>query len=122
MTPRSPPESKYEIGDIGVWPDVHPNVPRVTPGEPADKAGIKPGDVILAINGEPIVLPSQLVGIIGRNTGKPITVTVRRDGQRRNFTVVPITGCTGVGGDRGASASGSARKRRRSSPASFRRS
>jgi regulator of sigma E protease len=101
VTPVSAPENKYEIGDIGVWPDAHPNVPKVTPGEPADKAGIKPGDVILAINGEPVVLPSQLVGIIGRSVGTPITVTVRRDGERRNFTVVPIKGCTGVGGDQG---------------------
>jgi regulator of sigma E protease len=101
VTPGTVPDSKYEIGDIGVWPDAHPNVPRVTAGEPADKAGIKPGDVILEINGEPIVLPSQLVGIIGRHTGKPITVTVRREGERRNFTVTPITGCTGVVGDQG---------------------
>jgi regulator of sigma E protease len=101
VTPLSAPDSKYEIGDIGVWPDAHPHVPRVTPGEPADKAGIEPGDVILAINGEPVVLPSQLVGIIGRSVGTPITVTVRREGERRNFTVVPIKGCTGVGGDQG---------------------
>ena len=101
VTPGIVPDSKYEIGDIGVWPDAHPNVPRVTAGEPADKAGIKPGDVILEINDEPIVLPSQLVGIIGRHTGKPITVTVRREGERRDFTITPITGCTGVVGDQG---------------------
>ena len=101
VTPGTVPDSKFEIGDIGVWPDAHPHVPRVTAGEPADKAGIKPGDVILEINGEPIVLPSQLVGIIGRHTGKPITVTVRREGERRNFTVTPITGCNGVVGDQG---------------------
>lgn len=29
-------------------------VSMVTPGDPADKAGIKPGDVILAVNGQPI--------------------------------------------------------------------
>jgi regulator of sigma E protease len=101
VTPGTLPDSKYEIGDIGVWPDAHPNVPRVTAGEPADKAGIRPGDVILEINGEPIVLPSQLVGIIGKHTGKPITVTVRREGQRRDFTVTPITGCAGVVGEQG---------------------
>jgi regulator of sigma E protease len=101
VTPGTVPDSKYEIGDIGVWPDAHPNVPRVTPGEPAAKAGIQPGDVILDINGEPIVLPTQLVAIIGKNTGNPINITVRRDGQRRSFTVVPITGCTGVTGDHG---------------------
>jgi regulator of sigma E protease len=101
VTPGTAPDSKYEIGEIGALPDAHPNVPRVTPGEPADKAGIRPGDVILEINGEPIVLPSHLVGIIGRNTGNEIKVTVRRDGERRTFTVVPITGCAGVVGDHG---------------------
>jgi len=101
VTTGTRPEEKYEIGDIGVLPDTHPTVARVTPGEPAEKAGIKSGDVILDINGEPIGLPAQLIGIIGQNAGKPITVTVRRDGQRQNFTVVPIKGCAGLGGDQG---------------------
>jgi regulator of sigma E protease len=119
VTPLSHPDNKYEIGDIGVWPDAHPNVPRVTPGEPADKAGIKPGDVILAINGEPIVLPAQLIGIIGRNTGNPITVTVRRDDQRRNFTVVPIKGCAGVGGDQGCIGVGLGQETKKIQPGVF---
>jgi regulator of sigma E protease len=101
VTPIASPDSKYEIGDIGVRPNAHPHVPRVTPGEPAERAGIRPGDVILAINGEPIALPSQLVTIIGRNTGNEITVAVRRDGKRLEIPVVPITGCAGVVGDQG---------------------
>jgi regulator of sigma E protease len=99
VTTETRPDNKYDIGDIGVLPDAHPNIPRVTQGEPADQAGIKQGDVILEINGDPIVLPTQLIGIISKNAGTPITVTVRRDGQRQNFTVVPIKGCAGVPGD-----------------------
>jgi regulator of sigma E protease len=102
VTPVPPPDSRYEIGDIGVWPDSHPYVPKVTPGEPADRAGIKAGDVILAINGESITLPSQLISIIGRNAEKPITVTVRRQGQRLDVSVIPQRGgCSGVPGENG---------------------
>src|SRR3984893_6416131 len=34
--------SRFEIGDGGVFPDVHPRVPGVNRGEPGDRAGIKP--------------------------------------------------------------------------------
>src|SRR5512144_1285367 len=37
-------ETKFEIGDIGVQPKVHPEIVAVTPGEPASKAGLRPGD------------------------------------------------------------------------------
>ena len=73
----------------------------MTAGEPAEKAGVRPGDVILAIDDEPIVLPSQLVSIIGRNTGNEIRLALRRDGKRIEIPVVPITGCAGVGGNQG---------------------
>src|SRR5689334_5389442 len=42
VTPKSPKGSRFEIGDIGVLPDVHPHIRSVNPGDPADKAGIKP--------------------------------------------------------------------------------
>ena len=103
------------------WPDVHPNVPKVAPGEPADKAGIKPGDVILAINGEPIVLPSQLVGIIGRNTGNPITVTVRRDGRAPQLPSCPSR-VHRRGGRPGVHRRRARRGTKKLSPVSFRRS
>jgi regulator of sigma E protease len=119
VTPDLRPDSKYEIGEVGVFPDAHPNVPRVTPGEPADMAGIKPGDVILEINGEPIVLPTHLISIIGRNTGNEIKVTVRRDGERRTFSVVPITGCAGVVGDHGCIGVGLGQETKKVQPGVF---
>src|SRR2546422_384910 len=51
VTPVPPPgNSRFEIGDIGVLPNVHPHIPSVVPGDPAERAGIKGGDVVVAVN------------------------------------------------------------------------
>ena len=89
-TPVVPPgQSRFEIGDIGVLPDVHPRIPTVNPGEPADRAGIKPGDVVLAVNKEPITFRAQLRDAIVKHPGQPITVTVLRNAQRLDIQAVP---------------------------------
>ena len=89
-TPVVPPgQSRFEIGDIGVLPDVHPRIPTVNPGEPAERAGIKPGDVVLAVNNEPITFRSQLRDAIVKHPGQPITIAVLRNGQRLDVQAVP---------------------------------
>ena len=42
---------KYEEGVTGVIPPLRPQVASVQPGEPAEAAGLRGGDVILAVNG-----------------------------------------------------------------------
>jgi len=98
VTPVPPPgESRFEIGDIGVLPDTHPVVPRVNPGEPADRAGIKPGDAILAVNGERISSRTELMKAIAARPGEKVTVTISRNGVRQDIPVVPaLGGCAGV--------------------------
>ena len=102
-TPVVPPEqSRYEVGEIGVLPDVHPFVPRVNPGEPADRAGVKAGDVILAVNHEPITFRPDLIKAIAAHPDETITLTVLRDGKRLNIPVaVAHGGCAGVAGNIG---------------------
>jgi regulator of sigma E protease len=101
VTPVPAPDSRYEIGQIGVWPDAHPVV-RVNPGEPADRAGMKTGDVILAIDGQRITLPEDLIAVVSKHPDEPLTISVRRDGIRQDLTVVPSRGgCTGVAGEGG---------------------
>ena len=49
----------------------------VVPGDPAEQAGVKAGDVIVAVNGERMVTRSQLIEVISRNGGKPIELPDR---------------------------------------------
>lgn len=58
------------------------------PGEPADRAGIKPGDVILALDGKPVEDTGELLrDIASVQPGKQARVTLWSGGQRRVVTV-----------------------------------
>jgi regulator of sigma E protease len=83
-------EGKYEVGDIGVFPSTHPSVRRVMAGDPAEKAGIKPGDVILAIDGQPVSFAHQLPKLISKQEGREVTVTISRNGQARDLRITPV--------------------------------
>src|SRR5262245_15422398 len=70
-----PGQSRYgDVGDIGVLPDVHPYVLRLNPHEPADRAGIRQGDVILAVDRQRMTLRSELMAAIAAHPETPITV------------------------------------------------
>jgi regulator of sigma E protease len=102
MTPTVPPsQSRFEIGDIGVLPDVHPHLRLVSPGEPGERAGLKVGDVILAVDGQPITLDSQFRAEIAKRPEQAMTLTVGRDGIEHDIVVTPArrgtVGWLGVG-------------------------
>ena len=83
-------QTRFEVGDIGVLPDVNPGIRTVTAGDPAEKAGLKPGDVVVAVNGERVIFARQLAEAISRNAGHQIDLTIRREGQERHVAVTPI--------------------------------
>jgi regulator of sigma E protease len=64
-------------------------VAEVEPGRPAQQASIRPGDQIVAINGQPVGYVEMFEQINGSN-GKPIRVTVERDGRRVTEVVRPF--------------------------------
>ena len=61
---------------------------QLTPGFPAQQAGIRPGDDIVAIDGAPMHDGSQLVHTIYGKPARQIRVTYRRDG---HDVTIPIT-------------------------------
>jgi regulator of sigma E protease len=82
-------QTRFEVGDIGVLPDVNPSLRAVTPGDPADKAGLKVGDVVTAVNGERVIFAQHLAQAISRNAGHAIDLTIVRDGKEQHISVVP---------------------------------
>jgi regulator of sigma E protease len=101
LTPAVVGQSRFQFGDIGVMPSVHPHVPSVVSGDPADKAGIKPGDVIVSIDGSPITFSYQLRDTIAKHPDQAISVAILRNGAPATLSVTPIkrgsTGWIGIG-------------------------
>ncbi|WP_336922998.1 S1C family serine protease [Aquipuribacter sp. SD81] len=65
-----------------------PDQPPVTPGGPADLAGLEAGDVILAFEGRPVTESDELVvAIRAQQPGDDVTLTVRRDEDVFDVTV-----------------------------------
>ena len=62
-------------------------VSNVDKDGPADKAGLKSGDVILKVNGQPIIVSSDLPALIGTAApGDKVSIEIWRQGKREQFT------------------------------------
>ena len=64
-------------------------IEAVEPGSPAEKAGLKPGDVITAVNGKPVKTGNDLVNPIAQTpVGNKVRLTYIRDRKEREATLV----------------------------------
>lgn len=58
-------------------------VMQVVPGSQAQKAGIKPNDVIVSVNGNPVASAQDVRNVIGLlRVGTPVTLGILRNGQQ----------------------------------------
>lgn len=65
-------------------------ITSVYPGLPADRAGMKKGDQILAVNGAPATTYSEYMHLaLGFKRGSPIEVSVLREGRELTLSAVP---------------------------------
>ena len=63
------------------YPVVPARVGKVMPGSPAERAGLREGDQIAAVNGEPVADFTALVGRVQPKPGVTLDFTVERVGQ-----------------------------------------
>ncbi len=81
---------EIEVWDVGLQePLISTRIGPLEPGDIAQKAGIKSGDQIVALNGVPVSDWEQMRKGIRSSPGKPLRLTVEREGQRFDIVVTP---------------------------------
>ncbi|MET0204927.1 MAG: RIP metalloprotease RseP, partial [Casimicrobiaceae bacterium] len=70
---------KYDLGP--------PLIDQVMPGKPADRAGLKSGDRIVAIDGAPVRSPSDVAMLTNAKPGGELVFRVSRDGAQLDATL-----------------------------------
>jgi regulator of sigma E protease len=73
--------------EIGAGPQLLPQIGAVNSGSPAEKAGLKPGDVVVAVAGQSVFTPEELMQAIQKRAGQTFEVAVERAGRRVPLTV-----------------------------------
>jgi regulator of sigma E protease len=79
-------KGRDRIGDVGLNP---PEVVGMVERGPAQKAGIRPGDVLVNVNGTAIKGVPDLLSVMQHVKDSPLQLQILRDGQPLTLTVTP---------------------------------
>ena len=78
ITPEREQTEYGPVGRAGVRPLLDPIIGRVSPGSPADKAGLRTGDRIVSVNGQPINDLERLNEVLLKDPSAAVTLGMRR--------------------------------------------
>lgn len=78
-----------EVAEVfGVPEPIGALVADITPNSPAERSGLKPGDIILSVDGTKITSPRDLRLLIGTlKPGSKVTIDFIRDGEQKSLEV-----------------------------------
>lgn len=87
--PAAPPRPKVgiqlESGD--------PRIASIAPGSPAADADVRPGDLLVGVDGRPVAATEEAVEALrGLTEGRPAELTLRRDGLEHEVRLTPRAG------------------------------
>lgn len=77
-----------DVNYMGVGAQISTSGTGILPGSPAQKAGLKGGDIIIEFEGKKINSPEELiVSVRSKNVGDRITLIFMRDGVKKSVTL-----------------------------------
>lgn len=86
LTPEYVKQQKYQMG---VTLEQNGTIAGVSDGTPAQKAGIKKGDIITAVNGVAVDGSTKIIELVGQCNGESVDITINRDGNTMQLNVTP---------------------------------
>jgi regulator of sigma E protease len=90
--PASAKSDDFDLSDAGISPQYLPGpiaVAEVQPGLPAEQAGLHGGDAIEAVDGQAFHSVNTLLAYMQSGKGKPLILTVLRNGATLQITATP---------------------------------
>ncbi len=78
------------VKTINIYPEGRPLAASLEPNSAAAAAGVRAGDRFLAVEDVPVSSVKELMDLIDKQTGKPTTLKVLRDGQMVSLVAVPV--------------------------------
>ena len=83
-------DDTISLSDLGIYPfNYQPTISYVEPQSPADRAGLKEGDEIIAINQSKISSWLELIKIIKASPSNRLSMTVQNHKQIRQLDIIP---------------------------------
>ncbi|APE31245.1 RIP metalloprotease RseP [Halomonas aestuarii] len=86
---QDPPRPLTSLGVTPWRPEIPAVLGQVVDGEAAAEAGLQAGDEVVAVDGEPVADWMAFVDHVRASPGEPLEIAVRRDGERRVFSLTP---------------------------------
>ena len=80
------------VWEIGASPYIPAAIGDTVAGDPADQAGLKAGDVVVALEGQPVLSWDELAERIHQRAGQPTRLEVKRGAETLAITVTPKKG------------------------------
>ncbi|MGB2672110.1 MAG: RIP metalloprotease RseP [Candidatus Acidiferrum sp.] len=87
-----PAKNLSDTSQILGYAPIRPIIDQVAPATPAERAGLREGDIIAAVNGKKIEYWEQFMLATQSSNGQPMTLDVDRKGQTVQLVVTPKKG------------------------------